>query len=136
MKPHPIRVVVAKIGLDGHDRGVRIVAQVLRNAGMEVIYTGLWVTPQQVARAVADEDADALGISLLSGAHLTLVPQVLEALMQEGLGHVPVILGGIIPDRDIPPLTAGGVAKVLGPGASLKQIVDAFEQAAEARGVR
>lgn len=134
---HPIRVVLAKLGLDGHDRGVRVVARALRDAGMEVIYTGLWQTPEAVARAVADEDADALGVSLLSGAHLTLVPRVVEALRSANLADVPVIVGGIIPPADVPALRAGGVARVLGPGASLREIADCFrEVAATARAGR
>src|SRR5437899_1063788 len=112
MKPRPIRVVLAKIGLDGHDRGIQVVARALRDAGMEVIYTGLWQTPAAAVRAVEDEDADVLGISLLSGAHMTLVPDLLKRLKERELEHVKIIVGGIIPEPDIPKLEALGVAKV------------------------
>src|SRR5258705_10815745 len=108
--PVPIRVVLAKVGLDGHDRGVKVVARALRDAGMEVIYAGLWQTPEAVVRAVADEDADWVGLSLLSGAHLTLVPRVLDLLRAAGLGHVGVIVGGIIPEADVARLREMGVA--------------------------
>src|SRR5438132_6143583 len=113
--PVPIRVVLAKIGLDGHDRGIKVVARALRDAGMHVIYVGLWQTPEAVARAVADEDADWLGLSLLSGAHMTLVPRVLQALRDNGLADVGVMVGGIIPEADVPQLMAMGVAHVFGP---------------------
>lgn len=122
-RERPIRIVLAKLGLDGHDRGVKVVARALRDAGMEVIYTGLWQTPEQVVRAVADEDADFLGVSLLSGAHLTLLPLILEAMRAEGVGDVPVLVGGIIPDEDIPALESLGVAKVFTPGIPLDDIV-------------
>src|SRR2546426_8158655 len=107
--PAPLRVVLAKVGLDGHDRGIKVVARALRDAGMHVIYAGLWQTPEAVVRAVADEDADWLGLSLLSGAHMTLVPQVLDGLRRAGLDHVRVLVGGIIPDPDVPTLQAWGV---------------------------
>src|SRR5262245_58981779 len=97
----PIRVILAKVGLDGHDRGVKVVARALRDAGMHVIYAGLWQTPEAVVRACADEDADWVGLSLLSGAHMTLVPRVIELLRQAGLDHVGVILGGIVPEDDV-----------------------------------
>src|SRR5687767_15955749 len=97
-----IRVVLAKVGLDGHDRGVRVVARALRDAGMEVIYTGLWQTPERVARAAADEDADAVGVSLLSGAHMTLVPRLLECMKAERIGDTPLLVGGTIPAEDLP----------------------------------
>src|SRR5881227_2591136 len=99
-----IRVVLAKVGLDGHDRGVKVVARALRDAGMHVIYAGLWQTPEAVVRAVADEDADWVGLSLLSGAHLTLVPRVIALLRESGLDHVGVLVGGIIPEADVPKL--------------------------------
>src|SRR3954452_21337935 len=108
----PVRVVLAKVGLDGHDRGVKVVARALRDAGMHVIYAGLWQTPEAVVRTVLDEDADWLGLSLLSGAHMTLVPRVLEAMKQAGLDHVSVLVGGIIPEADIPKLEAMGVAHI------------------------
>jgi methylmalonyl-CoA mutase cobalamin-binding domain/chain len=119
----PLRVVLAKVGLDGHDRGIKVVARALRDAGMHVIYAGLWQAPEAVVRAVADEDADWLGLSLLSGAHMTLVPRVLELLRQAGLGHVRVLVGGIIPEPDVPRLLEMGVARVFGPGTALDDIV-------------
>ena len=121
--PPPIRVVLAKVGLDGHDRGIKVVARALRDAGMEVIYAGLWQTPEAVVRTVADEDADWLGVSLLSGAHMTLVPRVLHLLREAGLGHVGVLVGGIIPEGDVPKLLEMGVARVFGPGTALPEIV-------------
>jgi methylmalonyl-CoA mutase C-terminal domain/subunit len=119
-----IRVLVAKPGLDGHDRGAKIVARALRDAGMEVIYTGLRQTPEQIANAALEEDVDAIGISILSGAHNTVLPRICELLRQEGLGDVLVIVGGIIPDEDIPGLKKAGVMEVFQPGASTQQIVD------------
>ena len=118
----PYRVVVAKPGLDGHDRGAKVIARALRDAGFEVIYTGLHQTPEQVVQAVLQEDADAVGLSLLSGAHLTLVPKIIEGLRQAGLGEALVIVGGIIPDDDIPVLKEMGVAEVFTPGATLPHI--------------
>ena len=119
----PIRIVLAKVGLDGHDRGIKVVARALRDAGMEVIYAGLWQTPEAVVRTVADEDAGWLGLSILSGAHMTLVPRVLQMLREAGLEHVGVLVGGIIPEGDVPRLTALGVARVFGPGTSMDDIV-------------
>jgi methylmalonyl-CoA mutase cobalamin-binding domain/chain len=124
----PLRIVLAKVGLDGHDRGIKVVARGLRDAGMHVIYAGLWQTPEAVARVVADEDADWLGLSLLSGAHMTLVPRVLEALRAKGLEDVGLIVGGIIPETDVPQLQAMGVAHVFGPGTSLDEIVAFLQQ--------
>jgi methylmalonyl-CoA mutase C-terminal domain/subunit len=118
----PYRVVVAKPGLDGHDRGAKVIARALRDAGFEVIYTGLHQTPDQIAEAVLQEDPDALGLSLLSGAHMTLVPKVIEALRSRGIDDVLVMCGGIIPDEDIPPLESAGVARVFTPGAPLGEI--------------
>src|SRR5215467_6065270 len=118
----PLRIILAKVGLDGHDRGIKVVARGLRDAGFHVIYAGLWQTPEAVVRTVADEDADWLGLSLLSGAHMTLVPRVLELLRQEGLGDVGVMVGGIVPEDDIPKLREMGVARVFGPGTSLDEI--------------
>jgi LAO/AO transport system ATPase len=118
----PARVVLAKVGLDGHDRGVKIVARGLRDAGFHVIYAGLWQSPEAVARAVADEDADWLGLSLLSGAHMTLVPRVQDALRQAGVGDAGLLVGGIIPDEDVPRLIQLGVARVFGPGTRLDEI--------------
>ncbi|MSQ93352.1 MAG: cobalamin B12-binding domain-containing protein [Gemmataceae bacterium] len=120
---HPIRIVLAKVGLDGHDRGIKVVARALRDAGMHVIYAGLWQTPEAVVRTLADEDADWLGLSLLSGAHMTLVPRVLELMKQANLDNVGIMVGGIIPEADIAKLTAMGVAKIFGPGTSLDEIV-------------
>jgi methylmalonyl-CoA mutase cobalamin-binding domain/chain len=123
MPATPIRVVLAKVGLDGHDRGIKVVARALRDAGMEVIYAGLWQSPEAVVRTVADEDASWLGLSLLSGAHMTLVPRVLTLLKEAGLENVGVLVGGIIPDSDIPRLLEMGVAHVFGPGTALPDIV-------------
>jgi methylmalonyl-CoA mutase, C-terminal domain len=123
-------VLLTKLGLDGHDRGIRIVATVLRDAGMEVIYTGLWQTPEQVASAAADEDVDVIGISLLSGAHLTLVPRLLDLLESQGMAHIPTIVGGIIPEEDAAVLLRRGVAKVFGPGTSADELVEFFSQCA------
>ena len=132
--PQPIRIVLAKVGLDGHDRGIKVVARALRDAGMEVIYAGLWQTPEAVVRTVADEDADWLGLSLLSGAHLTLVPRVLELLRQAKLNQVGVMVGGIIPEEDIPKLTDMGVARVFGPGTSMAEIVSFLRERAKQSG--
>jgi methylmalonyl-CoA mutase cobalamin-binding domain/chain len=128
----PIRIVLAKVGLDGHDRGIKVVARALRDAGMHVIYAGLWQAPEGVVRTVADEDADWLGVSLLSGAHMTLVPRVLELLRQAGLDKVRVLVGGIIPEVDIPKLLDMGVARVFGPGTSMAEIVEFIKQHSEA----
>lgn len=125
----PIRVVLAKIGLDGHDRGVQVVARALRDAGMEVIYTGLWQTPEAVVRAVEDEDADVLGVSILSGAHLTLVPRLMELLQAAGLEKVKVVVGGILPDADVEKLRALGVSRVFRPGAALPDIARTIREA-------
>jgi methylmalonyl-CoA mutase C-terminal domain/subunit len=119
-----IRVVVAKPGLDGHDRGAKIVARALRDAGMEVIYTGLHQTPEQIVETAIQEDADAVGISLLSGAHMTLVPRIMELLRENGAEDLLVVLGGTIPDEDAEELRKQGVAAVFGPGAPTADIVD------------
>jgi methylmalonyl-CoA mutase C-terminal domain/subunit len=116
------RVVVAKPGLDGHDRGAKVIARTLRDAGFEVVYTGLHQTPEQIVDAVVQEDADALGLSLLSGAHLVLVPRIVELLRTSGREDVVVVVGGIIPESDVAPLAAMGVARVFTPGASLHEI--------------
>ncbi len=121
------RVVVAKPGLDGHDRGVKIIARALRDAGFEVIYTGLHQSPEQVVEVVLQEDADALGLSLLSGAHLTLVPRIIELLRERDLGDVVVTVGGIIPDDDIQKLIEGGVSRVFTPGSPLGEIAQWLE---------
>ena len=127
------RVVVAKPGLDGHDRGVKVIARALRDAGFEVIYTGLHQTPEQIVQAVIQEDADALGLSLLSGAHMTLVPKIFQLLKQEGVEDVLVVVGGIIPDSDIPQLKEIGVAEVFTPGSSLPTISEWLETALDTR---
>jgi methylmalonyl-CoA mutase, C-terminal domain len=119
-----IRVVVAKPGLDGHDRGAKIIARALRDAGMEVIYTGLHQTPEQIVATVIQEDADAVGLSILSGAHMTLVPRVIELLREEGVDDVVVTVGGTIPADDIDELKRLGIAAVFTPGASTQEIVD------------
>ena len=129
----PYRVIVAKPGLDGHDRGAKVIARALRDAGFEVIYTGLHQTPEQVVQAVIQEDADAVGLSLLSGAHLTLVPKIMEALRANGAGDVLVVCGGIIPDADIPKLKDMGVAALFTPGAPMQQIVDWLQAALDER---
>jgi methylmalonyl-CoA mutase cobalamin-binding domain/chain len=119
-----IRVVVAKPGLDGHDRGAKIIARALRDAGMEVIYTGLHQTPEQIAATVIQEDADAIGLSILSGAHMTLVPRVVELLREQGAEEVVLTVGGTIPNDDIPELKKLGVAEIFTPGASTDEIVE------------
>jgi methylmalonyl-CoA mutase C-terminal domain/subunit len=119
------RILVAKVGLDGHDRGVKVVARILRDAGFEVLYTGLRQSPDMVAAAAAQEDVDAVGISILSGGHLALVPDVIAALRARDV-DVPVIVGGIIPPQDVDVLLAAGVAEILGPGAPAAAVIDAF----------
>lgn len=115
------RILIAKVGLDGHDRGIKVVARILRDAGFEVIYTGLFQTPETVAAAAVDEDVDAIGLSMLSGAHMTLAPLVVEEVRKRG-SDIPVILGGIVPDHDLDELHAAGIATVLTPGATAEQI--------------
>lgn len=129
----PYRVVVAKPGLDGHDRGAKVVARALRDAGFEVIYTGLHQTIEQIAQTVLEEDADAVGVSLLSGAHLTLVPRLVDQLAAQGLGHVLVVVGGIIPEQDVDALLRLGVGRVFTPGSSLTEITAWLEQHLDAR---
>ena len=124
MSERKIRVVVAKPGLDGHDRGAKIIARALRDAGMEVIYTGLHQTPEQIAATVIQEDADAIGLSILSGAHMTLVPKIVRLLEEQGAGEVLVTVGGTIPADDIPELKRLGVAEVFTPGAPTDDIVE------------
>jgi methylmalonyl-CoA mutase C-terminal domain/subunit len=119
-----VRILVAKPGLDGHDRGAKIVARALRDGGFEVVYTGLHQTPEMIASAAVQEDVDAVGLSIMSGAHNTLFPAVIEALRHRGADDVKVFGGGIIPDDDVPRLEAAGVAKVFKPGAPLAEIVD------------
>jgi len=119
-----IRIVIAKPGLDGHDRGAKVIARALRDAGMEVVYTGLHQTPEQIVQTVIQEDADAVGLSVLSGAHMTLFAKTLELLAQQGVSDVVVFGGGIIPDPDIPELEKAGVAKIFTPGATMDEVVD------------
>jgi methylmalonyl-CoA mutase C-terminal domain/subunit len=128
-----IRVVVAKPGLDGHDRGAKIIARALRDAGMEVIYTGLHQTPEQIAETVIQEDADAVGLSILSGAHMTLVPRVVSLLGEQGVDDVLVTVGGTIPAEDIPALKELGVAEVFTPGAGTDEIVEFIRSGAAER---
>jgi methylmalonyl-CoA mutase C-terminal domain/subunit len=124
MQPAPIRVVIAKPGLDGHDRGAKVVARALRDAGMEVIYTGLHQTPEQIVETALQEDAQAVGLSILSGAHMTLFARLMELLSQRGATDIIVFGGGIIPDADIAPLKELGVAEVFTPGTTTTTIVD------------
>ena len=129
MGARKIRALIAKPGLDGHDRGAKVVARALRDAGMEVVYTGLRQTPEMVAEAALQEDVDAVGLSILSGAHMALVPRVLELLRANGQGHVRVFLGGIVPDEDVPRLLEIGVAGVFGPGTLTGDIVQEIHSA-------
>jgi len=122
-----IRIVIAKPGLDGHDRGAKVIARALRDAGMEVVYTGLHQTPEQIVQTVIQEDADAVGLSVLSGAHMTLFARTLELLSQNNVEDVVVFGGGIIPDADIPALEKSGVAKVFTPGATMDEVVQWVE---------
>jgi methylmalonyl-CoA mutase C-terminal domain/subunit len=124
-----IRVLVAKPGLDGHDRGAKVIARALRDAGMEVIYTGLRQTPEMIAEAALQEDVNVVGLSILSGAHMALVPKVLELLRANGQGDVSVFLGGIIPDDDVPTLKTMGVAGIFGPGASTETVIKMVREA-------
>lgn len=127
------RVIVAKPGLDGHDRGAKTISRALRDAGFEVVYTGLHQTPEQIAETAMQEDADAVGLSLLSGAHLTLFPRVMEELAKRGIDDVLVFGGGVIPNKDIDVLKQQGVAGLFGPGSSLKEIASWLEQTLDAR---
>jgi methylmalonyl-CoA mutase C-terminal domain/subunit len=133
MSSHPIRVLLTKLGLDGHDRGIKVVAAALRDAGMEVIYTGLWQTPEQVAAAAADEDVDVIGVSILSGAHLTLIPRLLRLLEEQGMSHILILAGGIIPEEDAAMLLGQGVARIFGPGTSADELVEFVRQRAPER---
>ena len=130
------RVVIAKPGLDGHDRGAKVIARALRDAGFEVVYTGLFQTPEQVVEAVLQEDADALGLSVLSGAHMTLIPRIVALLRDAGLADVLVFAGGIIPDADREALTEAGVAQMFTPGATLGAVTGWLESALDAREAR
>jgi methylmalonyl-CoA mutase C-terminal domain/subunit len=128
MQSEKIRVLVAKPGLDGHDRGAKVVARALRDAGFEVIYTGIRQTPQMIAEAALQEDVDVVGLSILSGAHMTLCPKVVELLRAQGQEHVLVVVGGIIPEADLPFLQAAGIKAVFGPGATTETIADFIRQ--------
>ncbi|MCB0081232.1 MAG: cobalamin B12-binding domain-containing protein [Caldilineaceae bacterium] len=128
-----IRVLVAKPGLDGHDRGAKVVARALRDAGFEVIYTGIRQTPQMIAEAALQEDVDVVGLSILSGAHMTLCPKVVELLRAQGQGDVAVLVGGIVPDEDVAKLKEAGIAAVFGPGASTQDIADFIRETVTAR---
>jgi methylmalonyl-CoA mutase C-terminal domain/subunit len=119
----PLRILIAKPGLDGHDRGAKVIARALRDAGMEVIYTGLRQTPEMIAKAALQEDVDAVGLSILSGAHNTLLPRIAELLRANEMGDVPIFAGGIIPEEDIPALQAAGISAIFGPGTPLSEIV-------------
>ena len=136
MSEQKIRVVVAKPGLDGHDRGAKIIARALRDAGMEVIYTGLHQTPEQIAATVIQEDAHAVGLSILSGAHMTLVPKIARLLEEQNAEDVVLVVGGTIPSDDIPELKELGVAEVFTPGASTQDIIEFIQDAVRRRGAR
>lgn len=129
MSVEKIRVLVAKPGLDGHDRGAKVVARALRDAGFEVIYTGIRQTPQMIAEAALQEDVDVVGLSILSGAHLTLCPRVVELLRAQGQDHVVVLVGGIVPEEDVPVLEEAGIKGVFGPGTSTQEIAVFIRQA-------
>ena len=128
-----IRILVAKPGLDGHDRGAKVIARALRDAGMEVIYTGLRQSPEDIAAAAIEEDVDAIGLSCLSGAHMTLFPRVVQVLKKRGASDIVVAGGGIIPPEDVPKLKKAGLRGVFGPGTPLADIVEFFEKAAKGR---
>ena len=127
------RVLLAKVGLDGHDRGVKIIARLLRDAGMEVIYAGLHNTPEQVVSAAIQEDVEVIGISILSGAHMTIIPRVLYLLRENGAEDIPVVVGGLFPDEDVPQLLEAGVAGVIDQDAPMEKIPDQIREIAEAR---
>jgi methylmalonyl-CoA mutase C-terminal domain/subunit len=133
MTDRPLKVLIAKPGLDGHDRGAKVLARGLRDEGFEVVYTGLRQTPEMVATAALQEDVDVVGLSILSGAHLTLLPRICELLRAEDMGDVLVTAGGIIPTEDIPALKEAGVAKVFGPGTPIGEIADFMRQNAQPR---
>jgi methylmalonyl-CoA mutase, C-terminal domain len=130
----PIRVLIAKPGLDGHDRGAKVMARALRDAGMEVIYTGLFQTPEMIVRAAIDEDVDVIGLSILSGAHLALFPRIFKQLREAGLDDVLVVAGGTIPNEDVPALKEMGVAEVFGPGTPIESAVRFIRENAPVRG--
>jgi len=128
MTERKIRVLIAKPGLDGHDRGAKVIARALRDAGMEVIYTGLRQTPEMIAAAAAQEDVDVIGLSILSGAHNTLCPRLLELLREKQMAEVPVVIGGIIPEADIPGLKKAGIAAIFLPGTATQEIVEFIQK--------
>jgi len=132
----PIRVLLAKVGLDGHDRGVKVVARTLRDAGMDVIYTGLHRTPEEVVTSAVQEDVDVLGISLLSGAHMTICPRLMDLLRERGAGDTIVVVGGVVPDEDVGPLKKMGVKELLLQDTPPKQIVETLERLVAERGPR
>ncbi len=136
MADQKIRIIVAKPGLDGHDRGAKVVARALRDAGFEIIYTGLHQTPEMIVNAAIQEDADAIGLSILSGAHMSLLPRVMDLLRQNGAGDIVVFGGGIIPEDDMPALRAAGVSEMFLPGTSLEAIVRWVREHVKPRGVR
>jgi methylmalonyl-CoA mutase C-terminal domain/subunit len=129
MKGSQPRILIAKPGLDGHDRGAKVIARALRDAGMEVIYTGLRQTPEMIVNAALQEDVDAIGLSILSGAHMTLLPRIMVLLQENDMSEVPVFLGGIFPKEDIPELEAMGIACIFGPGATLSEITESVWEA-------
>lgn len=133
MSEAKVRVLVAKPGLDGHDRGAKVVARGLRDAGYEVIYTGLHQTPEMIARAALDEDVDAVGVSIMSGAHMTLMPRIVELIRGQGQNDVVVFGGGIIPDEDLEPLAKAGVERIFTPGASIAEIVEWLKERVTSR---
>ena len=133
MSDKVLRILVAKPGLDGHDRGAKIIARALRDAGFEVIYTGLHQTPEMIAETAVQEDVDCVGLSILSGAHMTLFPRILNLMKEKGIGDVPVFGGGIVPDEDIVELKSLGVKEIFTPGASTKDIIDWIKGNIEAR---
>lgn len=132
----PIRVLLAKVGLDGHDRGVKVVARTLRDAGMDVIYTGLHRTPEEVVTSAVQEDVDVLGISLLSGAHMTICPRLMDLLRERGAGDTIVVVGGVVPDEDVEPLKKMGIKELLLQDTPPKQIVETLERLVAERGPR
>lgn len=134
MDEQKIRVLIAKPGLDGHDRGAKVIARGLRDAGMEVIYTGLRQTPEMVVEAALQEDVDVIGLSILSGAHTALVPRIVELLRENDMDDIPVFLGGIVPNDDVEPMKATGVAEIFGPGTSMERIVAAIHKVVTRRG--
>jgi len=132
-----IKVIVAKVGLDGHDRGAKVIARALKDAGMEVVYTGLRQTPEQVVKAAIQEDADVIGVSILSGAHMELVPMIINLMKEKGLNDVVLVVGGVIPPQDVPKLKEMGVDEVFLPGSSLKEVVEKIRQLVEKkRGIK